>query len=138
MTCFCFCLEGAHFTELISVPPVVNGIKGKPLTVAVEKKMNEDGVQFQGTWYQISPKFTHMLTFENKGVIHSMLLKGTVKRITPPDISLTFISLDEEDEGDYRLTIHFLHTDRNESETVIKNVRITVNGENGFTSSLIW
>lgn len=137
MTCFCFCLKGAHFAELISVPSVVNGIKGKPLYVAVEKKFNEDGVRFQGTWYQISPKSTHLVTFENSMVIHSMLLKETVKRITPPNISLNFTCLEETDEGDYQLTIHITHTDHNESETVIKNVRITVNGKNGF-SFLIW
>lgn len=137
MTCFCFSPKGAHFTELISVPSVVNGIKGEPLYVPVGKKFNEDGVQFQGTWYQISPKSTHLVTFDNNVVIHSMVLKETVERITPPNISLKFTCLEEADEGDYQLTIHITHTDHNESETVIKNVRITVNGKNGYTS-LIW
>lgn len=134
MTCFCFCLKGAHFTELISVPSVVNGIKGKPLYVAVEKHFQEDGVQFQGTWFQISPKHIHLVTFEQDRVIHSMLLKETVKRITPPNISLNFTCLDEADEGNYQLTINIIHSGQNTSETVIKDVSITVDGKNGFTS----
>lgn len=136
MTCFCFSLKGAN-TELISVPSVVNGIKGKPLYVAVETKFNEEGVRFQGTWFQLSPKFIHLVTFNNNGAIHNMLLKETVERITPPIIALNFTSLDEADEGDYQLMINIIHIRQNKSETVTKNVRITVNGKNGFTS-LTW
>lgn len=136
MTCFCFCLKGAN-TELISVPSVVNGIIGKPLYVAVEKHFTEEGVQFQGSWFQMSPKRILMVMFDNNGVIHNMRLKETVTRITPANISLSFTCLDEADDGDYQLEFNIFHTGHNESETIIRNVRITVNGKNGLTP-LIW
>ncbi|KAF4073855.1 hypothetical protein AMELA_G00247980 [Ameiurus melas] len=114
-------------TELISVPSVVNGIVGKPLYVAVEKHFTEKGVQFQGSWFQMSPKRILMVMFDNNGVIHNMRLKETVTRITPANISLSFTCLDEADDGDYQLEFNIVHTGHNESETIIRNVRITVN-----------
>lgn len=136
MTCFCFCVKGAN-PELISLPSVVNGIRGKPLYVAVEKNFNEEGAQFQGTWFQLSPNPSHLVTFDNSKVIHDMVLRETLEHITPPNISLNFTSLDEADEGDYQLKINIILNGQTESETVIKNVKITVNGKNGF-ASLIW
>ncbi|KAF5899140.1 hepacam family member 2, partial [Clarias magur] len=117
--------EGTN-TERISVPSVVNGIKGQPLYVAVEKHFAEEGVQFQGTWFQIRPEHNHLVTFDNNRVIHSMLLKDTVERITPPNISLNFTCLDEADEGDYQLKVNIIHIGQNKSETVTKIVKITV------------
>ncbi|XP_060798740.1 HEPACAM family member 2 isoform X2 [Neoarius graeffei] len=119
-------ISGAN-RELISVPSVVHGIKGKPLSIAVETKFDEEGVQFQGTWFQLSPKSNHLVTFDKNRAIHNMLLKETVVRITPPIVSLNFTSLEDADEGDYQLTINIIHTRHNKSETVTKNVRITVN-----------
>ncbi|KAB5530831.1 hypothetical protein PHYPO_G00133870 [Pangasianodon hypophthalmus] len=127
LLCAMLLISGTNTEELISVPSVVDGIMGKPLYVAVEKKFSEEGVQFQGTWFQISPKPIHLVTFDNNRAIHDMVLKKTLERITPPNISLNFTCLDEADEGDYQLKINIIHTGHNESETVTKNVRITVN-----------
>lgn len=126
-----FCLKGTN-TELILVPSIVNGTKGQPLYVAVENNFTEERVQFQGTWFQISPEHNHLVTFDNNRVIHSMLLKDTVERITPPNISLHFTCLDEADEGDYQLKINIIHTGQNKSETVTKTVKITVNGKDVY------
>ncbi|KAK2836398.1 hypothetical protein Q7C36_014267 [Tachysurus vachellii] len=119
-------ISGAN-AELISVPSVVNGIKGKPLYVTVEKHFNEEEAQFQGTWFQISPNPSHLVTFDNSKVIHDMVLKETLERIIPPNISLNFTSLNEADEGDYQLKINIILNGQKESETVIKHVKITVN-----------
>ncbi|XP_060753040.1 HEPACAM family member 2 [Tachysurus vachellii] len=119
-------ISGAN-AELISVPSIVNGIKGKPLYVTVEKHFNEEEAQFQGTWFQISPNPSHLVTFDNSKVIHDMVLKETLERIIPPNISLNFTSLNEADEGDYQLKINIILNGQKESETVIKHVKITVN-----------
>lgn len=116
------------------MPSVKNGIKGKPLCVEVEKHFNEDGVRYQGTWFQLRPKYDHLATFEQNSVIHSLLLKETVQRIVPPNISLNITCLDETDEGVYQLTITIIHPGQNTSKTVTKTVRITVDGKNDCTS----
>ncbi|KAM9494055.1 HEPACAM family member 2 [Clarias gariepinus] len=126
LLCAVLLVSGTN-TELILVPSIVNGTKGQPLYVAVENNFTEERVQFQGTWFQISPEHNHLVTFDNNRVIHSMLLKDTVERITPPNISLHFTCLDEADEGDYQLKINIIHTGQNKSETVTKTVKITVN-----------
>lgn len=118
-------------TELIWVLPVAHGIKGKPLHLAVET-FDLEGVRFQGTWFQISPKHTHLVTFDNGSVIPNMLLKNILEPITLPDISLSFKRLEEEAEGEYQLKINIFRPGQKEPLTVTKNVTITVNGENNF------
>ncbi|KAF7691330.1 HEPACAM family member 2 [Silurus meridionalis] len=126
LLCAMLIISGAN-TELVSVPSAVDGVLGKSLYIPVENKFNEDEVQFQGTWFQISPELIHLVTFDNNRAIHDLVLKKTVEHITPPNISLNFTRLDEADEGDYKLTIHINRNGVNKSDTVTKNVRITVN-----------
>ncbi|XP_062842143.1 HEPACAM family member 2 [Trichomycterus rosablanca] len=114
-------------TELIWVHPVAHGIKGKPLHLAVETHFSLEGVRFQGTWFQISPKHTHLVTFDNGSAIPNMLLKDVLEPITPPNISLSFKRLDEEAEGEYQLKINIFRPGQKEPLTVTKNVMITVN-----------
>ncbi|KAK1805056.1 hypothetical protein P4O66_019409, partial [Electrophorus voltai] len=122
---FFFCLKGTN-TELIRVKPIVHGTKGEPLHLPVEIDFGVTGVQFQGTWYQTSPRLTHLVTFDNNRSIPNLLLKDTLV-LSLPNISLSFKRLDESAEGDYQLSINIFFPGQNKSVTVTKTISITVN-----------
>uniref|UniRef100_A0A4W4H524 Ig-like domain-containing protein n=1 Tax=Electrophorus electricus TaxID=8005 RepID=A0A4W4H524_ELEEL len=113
-------------TELIRVKPIVHGTKGEPLHLPVEIDFGVTGVQFQGTWYQTSPRLTHLVTFDNNRSIPNLLLKDTLV-LSLPNISLSFKRLDESAEGDYQLSINIFFPGQNKSVTVTKTISITVN-----------
>ncbi|XP_017548331.1 HEPACAM family member 2 [Pygocentrus nattereri] len=125
LLCVMIQMSGAN-TELISVPLVMHGTKGKSLHIPVETHFGMNQVEFQGTWSQISPKENHLVTFENSKAIPNLQLKDTlIFNLT--SISLTFKQLDEAAEGEYQLQINIIFPGQDKLESVIKTVSITVN-----------
>ncbi|XP_042361897.1 HEPACAM family member 2 isoform X1 [Plectropomus leopardus] len=109
--------------EFIHIPTLVHhGIEGKSVLLSVETRFPLDEVEIQGTWSHTrrSGTRTTLVTFTKEAAITDMMYRNHLL-FREPNVSLLIRKLNQDDEGDYHLTLNIQF--HNKTGLVIKEER---------------
>ncbi|XP_069032703.1 HEPACAM family member 2 isoform X2 [Embiotoca jacksoni] len=110
-------------SEFIHIPTLVHhGIEGKSLLLSVETHFLMDEAEIQGTWShtKLSGTRTTLVTFTKQAAITDMMYRNHLL-FREPNVSLLIRKLNQEDEGDYHLSLNIEF--HNKTGLVIKEER---------------
>ncbi|XP_049459193.1 HEPACAM family member 2 [Epinephelus fuscoguttatus] len=110
-------------SEFIHIPTLVHhGIEGKSVLLSVESRFPLDEVEIQGTWSHTRPSGTRttLVTFTKETAITDMTYRNHLL-FREPNVSLLIRKLNQDDEGDYHLTLNIQF--HNKTGLVIKEER---------------
>ncbi|KAL7381961.1 hypothetical protein ABVT39_014210 [Epinephelus coioides] len=110
-------------SEFIHIPTLVHhGIEGKSVCLSVESRFPLDEVEIQGTWSHTRPSGTRttLVTFTKETAITDMTYRNHL-HFREPNVSLQIQKLNQDDEGDYHLTLNIQF--HNKTGLVIKEER---------------
>lgn len=110
-------------SEFIHIPTLVHhGIEGKSMLLSVESRFPLDEVEIQGTWSHTRPSGTRttLVTFTKETAITDMTYRNHLL-FREPNVSLLIRKLNQDDEGDYHLTLNIQF--HNKTGLVIKEER---------------
>uniref|UniRef100_A0A1A7WSU9 HEPACAM family member 2 n=2 Tax=Iconisemion striatum TaxID=60296 RepID=A0A1A7WSU9_9TELE len=109
-------------SRFIHVPSLFrHGTEQNPLLLSVETRFSVDVAKIQGTWSHTNPSGTRtvLVTFTNSTKIINMVRRNHLL-FEPPKVSLLILRLNQDDEGDYHLSLNVeLH-----NRTVITEDRV--------------
>ncbi|XP_076157856.1 HEPACAM family member 2 isoform X1 [Alosa pseudoharengus] len=108
-------------------PRILHGTKGMPLTLPVMTRFPLHGVDIQGSWSKTKPDHSHLVSFENGGVIKKRLLRNRIS-LNLSDASLLIHRLDESSEGEYKLELNIELSEHNREQLMhkVETVYVTV------------
>lgn len=115
---------GIH-SAFISVPPILHGVRGRPLLLPVKYNFTTANVEIQGDWKLYD---TMLVAFRNHNVISNPSMEHR-HTFLPPDASLLINVLEEKAEGQYKVDIRLKFPDKPDIIEESRVVRVTVNGE---------
>nr|XP_029518682.1 HEPACAM family member 2-like [Oncorhynchus nerka] len=116
-------------SEIVHIPSVLYGVKGKSLLLSVETYFRLEDVEIQGSWYQTRPggPKTLLVTFHNHTAIMLASMRHRKRYVfQPPNASLLIPILDEAAEGDYHLDLDIHFPQRQELVRAERTVHVTV------------
>ncbi|XP_026156807.1 HEPACAM family member 2 isoform X2 [Mastacembelus armatus] len=114
--------EFIHISSLVQ-----HATEGKSLLLPVESRFSLDEVEMQGTWSHNSPSGTRitLVSFTRETTIIDMMYRNRIL-FKGPNLSLLIPKLNQEDEGDYRLSLNIKFLNNTELNKEEKTVHVTV------------